>query len=215
MIDDGSTDGTAEVARAHGARVIAHRLDSFVAARTFALSQIETPWTLMIDADERLDPVLRDAILDARGDCDGYEVCRTTFFAGKALRMWRGERLLRLFRTERVRLEAAPAAGGTSALHERWRCEGAVELLRGELIHSSYPTRAAYDEKFERYTSIEAGGVTASRSRLWRELVKAPLRFAWNAIRRGAILDGPAGWYVAWRSAQYRAVVQWKALQSR
>ncbi len=166
----------------------------------------------MIDADEALDPQLRNAILAAPEDFDGYSVSRTTFYCGRPLRMWRGEVLLRLFKTERVRLESAPAAGGEAHLHERWVSGGPTAILHGTLLHYSYPTADAYRAKYEAYTGIEAAGVPPSRGRYVAELLQAPMRFLWYAIVRGAALDGIQGLRVAWSSAFYPAVVQRKAL---
>ena len=64
VLDAGSRDHTVQFARGAGARVVQREWTDFVDARRFALSQVETPWTLMIDADEALDDVLCDAILD-------------------------------------------------------------------------------------------------------------------------------------------------------
>lgn len=213
VIDHESTDGTSSVAQQLGARAIVRKFENFVDARRFALANVATPWTLMIDADEQLDPQLRDAVLNAPETHDAYEMRRTTLFCGKPLRMWRGERVLRFFKTDRVTLEAAPAAGGDALLHERWRTTGSIGVLPGALIHDSYPTREQYDAKFERYTQTEARGLRASRAALLREAFQVPVRFSWTMLRRGALMDGPGGWYVAWKSAQYRMVVQWKALR--
>jgi (heptosyl)LPS beta-1,4-glucosyltransferase len=212
VIDHESTDATAAVARERGAQVIVRSFDGFVNARRFALSQVHTRWTLMIDADEALDVPLRNGILAAPEDFDGYSVSRTTFYCGRPLRMWRGEILLRLFKTERVRLESAPAAGGEAHLHERWVSDGPTAILDGTLLHYSYPTPDVYRVKYETYTDIEAAGISPSRGKYVTELLRAPLRFLWYAIARGAALDGAAGLRVAWSSAFYLAVVQRKAL---
>jgi hypothetical protein len=37
-------------------------------------------------------------------------------------------------------------------------------------------------------------------------------RLGWLLVARGALLDGPRGWYVAYRSAMYPAVAARKAL---
>jgi hypothetical protein len=212
VIDHESVDATASVARERGARVIVRPFDGFVHARRFALTQVHTRWTLMIDADEALDMQLRDAIVSAPEDFDGYSVSRTTFYCGKPLRMWRGEILLRLFKTERVRLESAPAAGGDAHLHERWVSEGPTAILDGTLLHYSYPTAEAYRAKYETYTSVEAAGLSPSRRKYAEEMLRTPLRFLWYAVVRGALLDGMPGLRVAWTSACYLAVVQRKAL---
>jgi hypothetical protein len=213
VLDHESSDETAALTRERGAYVLTRAFDGFVNARRYALSQVRTPWTLMIDADERPDALLRAAILQADGSAEGYTVSRTTYYCGKPLRMWRGERLLRLFRTQSVQLEAAPAAGGDSHLHERWICAGRVEALSGTLEHYSYPDAQSYREKYERYTDIESRGVRAAApAELALQTLLAPLRFV-NLLARGAAFDGPGGWYVAWKSALYPTVVQWKALR--
>jgi glycosyltransferase involved in cell wall biosynthesis len=213
VLDHQSADATAEVARALGALVFERPFYDFVEARRFALAQIHTRWAFMVDADEVLDEALQDAIVHASEDVDGYLVSRTTYFCGRPMRMWTGERLLRLFRADRVVLAAAPAAGGSAQLHERWSCKGPVRALDGVLHHYSYPTRAAYREKFARYTSIEAKGIRGTPLVLLRQLLLVPIRFYRNLLLAGAILDGVDGVTVAWYSAAYPAIVALKALR--
>ena len=185
----------------------------FVDARRFALMQVRTPWTLMLDADEALDDVLREGILAAAATPDGYALRRTTYFCGKPMRIWSGERLLRLFRTDRATLTAQPAAGAAIPLHETWSCPGELAELPGTLLHYSYPDVAAYRSKYERYTGLEAAGLRPSVVRLLLETVKSIPRALWLLFGKGAMLDGPRGWYVAFRSALYPAVAARKALQ--
>ena len=215
VIDHESTDATAGVARNLGATVIVRPFEGFVAARRFALTHVRTPFALMIDADERLDGTLAQAIAELVPQEDAYLVSRTTLYEGKPLRMWRNERIVRLFRPDRVTLSAAPAAGGSAQLHEHWVCEGETPLLPGTLVHDSYPSAASYARKFARYTSMEAAGVAPSAAALCSELLKTPARFVWNAFVRGAVLDGARGLRIAWYSAAYNVVVRWKTLRSR
>ena len=213
VLDAFSSDGTVAYARGAGATVEQRAWNGFVDAREYAISRIETPWLLMLDADEALDDRLRAAVLTAGDDADGYIVRRTTYFRGKPMRMWSGEPVLRVVRTAAARVEARPAAGGDAELHERLACDGRIAELEGTLLHYSYPDARSYREKFDRYTSIEAHGVRPSAGALVVALAVTPLRFASNLLRRGALLDGPRGWYVAWFSALYPVVVQWKALR--
>lgn len=214
VLDDQSADATVRIAQASGARVLTRPLTDFVDARRYALSHVQTPWALMIDADERLGPALRAALLDTPADADGYVLSRTTSYCGKPLRMWSNEPLLRLFRTDRAHVEAAPAAGGGAQLHERWVCEGRVRTLPGTLEHESYPDAASFREKYARYTAIEAQGVTPSIGAAIAQSLLVPVRFVNLLVRRGAMLDGPRGWTVAWYSALYPAVVRWKSIVS-
>jgi glycosyltransferase involved in cell wall biosynthesis len=215
VVDARSCDRTAEFARSYGATVVVRSWLGFVEARQFALSQVQTPWALALDADEALDDRLRDAILSAADDCEGYTVARDTYFCGRALRMWRGERLLRLFNVGRVRLEARPAAGGSAQLHERYVVEGTVRDLPGVLLHFSYDDRASYRTKFDRYTALEAAGTQPSVGAWLLEIPNTLGRLAWMLVAKGALLDGARGIYAAWWSAKYPASVRWKALARR
>jgi glycosyltransferase involved in cell wall biosynthesis len=212
VVDAHSGDATVAFARSAGARVIDRPWTNFVDARSYALAQVTTPWTLMIDADEALDDVLRDAIVAADDAPQGYVVLRTTYFAGKPMRIWSNEPLLRLFRTGSARLDAQPAAGGSAQLHERWSVDGPTAELHGTLLHYSYPDVASYRAKYRRYTDTEAAGMRASAVRAVVESMLVLPRFARLALLKGALLDGPRGLYIAWCSATYPATVAWKAL---
>jgi len=214
VLDARSTDHTVDYARSAGATVIRRDWTDFVDARRYALAQVKTPWVFFLDADEALDDILCDAIVSAPEGADGYMLRRTTYFGGKPMRMWSDEPLLRLVRVAKARVEAYPAAGGEAPLHERIVCDGTVGKLNGTLLHYSYPDSASYRAKFARYTSIEASGMRASVPGALSASLLAPLRFAVNLFRRRAIFDGPRGWYIAWYSALYPAVVRWKALSA-
>ena len=217
VIDAESSDGTVALARQRGAQIVVRPWGGFVAARRDALARVRTPWTFMLDADEALDAALVAALraLRQRATVDGYAVARRTYFCGRAIRggAWGGERPLRLFRTQRARLVAHPAAGGSADLHEAWHVPGAVERLGGTLEHYSYPTLAAYDAKFARYTALEASGVRASAVAVAFAAALAFARAPWLFIVRGGWRDGWRGAYIAAASAWYPVAVRWKALR--
>ncbi len=212
VLDACSDDHTVQFARAAGATVVQREWTDFVEARRFALAQVETPWTLMLDADEALDDVLRDAIVAAFPERDGYRMKRTTYFCGKPMRIWRDEPLLRLFRTDRVTLSAHPAAAGFAPVHEAWSSGGELGDLAGTLLHYSYPDVATYRQKYDLYTELEAQNIRGAAGASLLACAAAVPRLTWLLLARGALLDGPRGWYVAYRSALYPAVAAWKAL---
>jgi hypothetical protein len=204
------------VARAHGAQVETRRWGGFVDARRYALERVDTRWTLMLDADELLDARAREALASARDDVAGYTLRRVTTLCGNAIRTagWSNEMLLRLFRTDRARVEPNSVGGGAD-LHERWVVDGPVGVLPGTIVHASYPTLASYRAKFVRYTSIEAIALAPSRLALARELLAFAPRVLWSIARYGGWRDGWRGMFVAWESARYRVVVRLKALRKR
>jgi glycosyltransferase involved in cell wall biosynthesis len=216
VLDAESTDDTVAIARAHGAEVEVRPWRGFIDARRFALARVRTPYAFMLDADELLSDGLRDALDRDLAAFDGYRVRRVTMLAGRAVRAagWSAERLVRCFRVDRVRL-MGNSVGGAADLHERWIVDGTVGDLPGMIVHDSYPSVASYDEKFGRYTAIEAAAIGPSPLALTTALVQFPLRLLWLWLRYGGWRDGWRGAFVAWHSARYPLAVQWRALRAR
>src|SRR3982751_4699516 len=67
VVDSGSTDRTVAIARAAGAVVVEHAFEHYGAQRNWAIDHlpITSPWTLHVDADERITPELRASITAA------------------------------------------------------------------------------------------------------------------------------------------------------
>jgi glycosyltransferase involved in cell wall biosynthesis len=62
IVDSGSTDRTAEIARSFGARVIEREWPGFATQKNFAIEQCSGTWVLSLDADEELTPDLQQEI---------------------------------------------------------------------------------------------------------------------------------------------------------
>lgn len=211
VVDSYSTDRTLEIARDAGAHIVTRDWRGFIDARLFALSMVDTEWTLMLDADEEIGPELRQAIVNADGKADAYRFSRTTFFAHRPMRIWRDERIVRLFRTAKASLRSR-ARNEKAQVHEVWSVAGTVEDLDGVLLHHSYPTIASYREKFDGYTALEARGIRASVLQVRLARLGQFARFLFLLFGRGSIADGWRGVYVAWWSAAYPVEVLKKAL---
>ena len=80
VVDTGSTDRTAEIARSFGARVFDFAwVDDFAAARNAALSHATGDYAFWLDADDRLEPPQRDrlqAIFDGLDSTEAAYVVR-------------------------------------------------------------------------------------------------------------------------------------------
>jgi len=133
VVDTGSTDGTTDIARRHGARVFHHEwTDDFAAARNHAIAQANGDWLLYIDADERARPCDRDALHAdlAAPDLLGATVAfrpRTGFTAYPELRLIR--------RDPRIRFHGA--------MHETFWPD--IERLRREGAGTTGASRLALD----------------------------------------------------------------------
>ena len=64
VIDDYSTDDTAEIAMSMGAKVVQHSMDGdWSQQRRYAVATATSEWILFLDADERISTELRQEIL--------------------------------------------------------------------------------------------------------------------------------------------------------
>ena len=153
VVDSGSTDGTQELARAKGARVIHNDWPGYGQQKRFAEGQCRHRWLLNIDADERLTPALAEEVRGLDLAADGYEVLiRDRFF-------FEDEPRAGAYAYDPVRLydrEAGSYADET--VHDRVTMkEGArIERLAGEIWHDSIPTLRFAIEKMNRYTDLQA-----------------------------------------------------------
>ncbi len=163
----------------------------FVDARRFALSQVETPWTLMIDADEALDDVLCEAILHAPDGTDAYRIRRTTYFCGKPMRMWRNEPLVRLFRTDRASLVPHPAAAKAAPLHEAWSCDGRRRRPSGHVVALFLSRRRVVPSKVRPLYGGRGGKHEGLPVRLVRSIGRERCAVGVAALRAGRIVGRP------------------------
>ena len=113
VLDTGSTDGTQDLARAAGATVLsAPWTGDFAAARNLVGEAVQTPWTLVLDADETLiqadGPLLREQI--AHPTADAYNL-RIISLADQAEHLSEAY-VTRLFRTD-------PRIRWTGRVHEQ------------------------------------------------------------------------------------------------
>jgi len=90
LIDSGSADATAEIARAAGARVFVRPFDNFANQRNFAQTEVafRHPWVFHLDADETFTPELMAACAAAASapeaaQLDGCYVAPRMIFQGR------------------------------------------------------------------------------------------------------------------------------------
>jgi glycosyltransferase involved in cell wall biosynthesis len=223
VVDSGSTDATAGVAAAWGARVVQFAFNgTFPKKKNWALDNLplRNEWALIVDADEVVVPPLAEEISGriGSGEADGYYLNMKYFFLGRRIRhcgyaeAWN----LRLFKHRLGRYErmpVAPGAGtGDNEAHEHVELRGRALRLVHELDHHAYPTIAVWVEKHNRYARWEAamherflhGPIPRSigvgkrfKRRLKKVYLRLPLRFVFRFVYayvlRLGFLDGMPG----------------------
>jgi tetratricopeptide (TPR) repeat protein len=91
VADTGSSDGSIEIARAAGAKIISIPWENdFAKARNLSLAQVTADWVLMLDADERLDPQVSSLLppLLANRSLAGYQVIIRNYVNSLDTKIW-------------------------------------------------------------------------------------------------------------------------------
>src|SRR5580658_7346129 len=93
VVDSGSTDKTRELALSYGASFVSKAWQGYARQKNWALDNLpfESPWILILDADERVSPNLKEEILQIvtrpiqNVPCTGYFINRVTIFMGREI----------------------------------------------------------------------------------------------------------------------------------
>jgi len=194
VVDSGSVDGTADLARAKGARVVTRDWPGYVDQKNYAAGLASHDWIFSLDADERIPPALAGEIrqlLSTEPPIRAYRVPRVTFHLGRWVRT---TDFYPDFQTRLYDRRAARWRG--KYVHESVALDGGrAGQLRHELEHYSYRDLTDHLDRINHYTTLAArqmheGGRRASALDL---LVHPPAAFLRNYVLRRGFLDGGAG----------------------
>lgn len=170
VVDSFSTDRTCEIAQAHGAIVLQNKYVNQAQQFQWALDniQIDTEWTMRMDADEYLTEELIEELgekLPSLSDTtSGCRFPRAVVFLGRKLRYGKIHKILilRLWRTGKVKME------------QRWmdeRCyvtEGNIVDFKSEFIDENLNGLTEWTQKHNHYSNRE---IVAAYEGYWNEVV--------------------------------------------
>jgi len=240
VVDSGSTDRTADVARGGGATVVPHAWEGYAKQKNWALDNLpwESPWILILDADEAITPELREEIgrIVARPPGQVPEVAfylnRLLIFMGRPIRhcgyfpSWN----CRLVRRGHARYE-------DRLVHEHMVVDGPSGYLKHLMLHEDRRGLEHFFAKHNRYSSLEAReiyeapepwpgvrGFLTDRVRRRRYgksriLPYLPVpwlwRFLYMYVLRLGFLDGRPGWHLCNFIASYELSIHLKVRELR
>ena len=191
VVDSCSPDGTADVARDAGCRVIERPFDDYASQRNCALAAARCEWVLSIDADERPVPRFAEAARRAMAS-ERFAAMRVPIHSrifGRRFRFsgTQHDRPVRLFRRD--------AAVWTEAVHERLRVRGRVGTLDCGFAHETIRDLSEFLVKMRRYTLLEAEArVRRGQRPRWHDCCTAPMVEVFRRlIFQLGLLDGPEG----------------------
>jgi glycosyltransferase involved in cell wall biosynthesis len=227
IFDSCSTDQTVAVAHGMGAYVHQRPFDTYAAQRNAALDTIpfKYPWVYILDADERLNPVLWaeavKATTAAPEEVHAYRIRRDDHFLGHQLRH---AQMMALY----TRLVRVGFVRYTRDINEFLEVQGETRDLRTRFDHYSFSKGLdRWFEKHNLYSSMEAQIVAArsftgdaslktalfhrdfhTRRRAQKALFylmpgRPVLRWLYLMFVRGGVLDGKAGMIYSTLQAVY------------
>lgn len=192
IVDSGSTDKTITLAEANGARVIYRAWDNdFATQRNFALQHVKTEWVLYLDADERLNNKLVEAIKKAitAGEQKQYSIKRKSVAFGQEFNygVLKPDFVPRLFKTKNVHW--------VNKVHEKPVCKDKLEVLDGYIEHYTYTSWKQYFNKFNQYTTIWAENAYENDKTVsfFTAYAHATFAFIQMLILKKGLLDGRLG----------------------
>ncbi len=168
VADSHSKDRTCEIAEQGGANVVQFDFQpGGPRKKNWALENLpfRNEWILLLDADERITPELREEIKQEfeRGPrYDGYYLNRKLIFLGRWLKhggnypSW-NVRLFkhRLGRYERLDTEELASAGDVE-VHEHVVLQGRAGFLRSPMLHLDFKDLSAWIDRHNRYSTWDA-----------------------------------------------------------
>lgn len=153
VVDAFSGDNTAEICRKYTDRVYGHEWQGFAAQKQAAIDHAKHDWVLILDADERVTPELKQEITEkiTEKSLSGFYIPRKNFFLGKWIRHsgWWPDNTLRLFRKDVSKMEPR-------AVHEKVNVKGPVGHIIAPFEHYTYRTLSDYIGKMDNYASLSA-----------------------------------------------------------
>ena len=199
VVDSFSTDKTVEIVQKNPQIKFFQRLYFGPAAqKNWAIPMASNEWVLLMDADERVTPSLRDEIakkLNAKTDFDAFWIGFTHYFMEKKVRYsgWQNDKTVRLIRRDKCRYNA-------NRVHEEIITEG-VKLgeLKNKFEHFTFRNFDHFVAKQQRYATWSAEDYADKTGPVtyFHLFLKPVFRFFKHFILKKGFLDGKVGFVIS------------------
>ena len=198
VIDSGSTDATAEIAVALGARVVQVPFQGFGHLRNRAIEECRHEWIFSLDSDERCTAEARDEILSVVSNApphDVYLVPRRNYMMGRWIKgsgWYPNFRQPQLFRKGAMRYDDQPVHEGYVLLSER-----GIGQLKNPIWQIPFRNLEEIIRKMNRYSSLGAKKLIDKRVSMGSALAHAIWSFLKHFLVKRGYKDGWAGFVIA------------------
>ena len=199
VVDSNSTDETAALAAAMGARVVQVPFTGFGELRNRAIEACRHDWVFSLDSDERCTAAVRDEILQLLADGDpaheAYLVPRRSFMMGRWIAgsgWYPNFRQPQLFRKTAMRYRSDPVHEGYELLTDK-----PLGRLRNAIEQFPFRNLDEIIRKMDRYSSLGAQKLKGRQVSMWSALGHGSWEFLKHFIVKRGFKDGWAGFVIA------------------
>lgn len=198
VVDSYSTDDTVAIAKEQGAIVFERKYKGPADQKNWAIQQATNDWILLLDADERVTPQLKNEVQQLlqkpREGVDAYWIPRQNYFLGKKIKYsgWQGDKVIRFFKSS--------CRYDDKQVHEEIQTHGIrVEKLAGKLDHYTYQSMDHFLDKMRRYAKWSAQDYAHKTPRvtLFHLWIKPGFRFIKHYLLKSGFRDGQAGFIIS------------------
>lgn len=199
VLDSQSSDATAALAQAGGARLFSQAFKGYALQKADAVALAAHDWVLLLDSDEHLTAHSEASIRRAieSGSAQGYTLPRIErIFWRYQHPLTRANRFLRLFNRKYFLMSQ-------HCVHESPIITGRVEKLEVPIIHEGDHDIAGKVDKLNRYSTLQLGDFKRARSLALRMTVYPVWYFLRSYLVRRQFMGGWAGFINSVELAHY------------
>ena len=216
VIDSFSTDDTEKICNKFpGVRFLKNKFEGHIEQKNWALTQVEFPYVLSLDADEQLDDKLIEEIksIKQNWEFDGYYMNRLTNYCGTWIHHcgWYPDKKLRIWDTRKGQW------GGVNPhdKFEMYNGDKVTSHIKGDILHYSYYTREQHYKQVYYFTDILSRSQfkAGKKSSIINLILSPTVKFIRDYIIKMGFLDGYAGFTIS-RISAYATYLKYKKLRN-
>ena len=198
VVDSHSTDRTAELAQALGARIVQVSFSGFGELRNRAIAACRYEWIFSLDSDERCTAKARDeilALIAAAPAHDAYLVPRRSYMMGRWITgsgWYPNYRQPQLFRKGAMRYRPDPVHEGYELLTDK-----PLGKLSSAIQQFPFRNLDEIIRKMNRYSTLGASKLVRKRVSMWSALGHGIWAFVKHYFVKRGFKDGWAGFVIA------------------
>jgi glycosyltransferase involved in cell wall biosynthesis len=217
VVDDMSVDGTADVAKRYGAKILSHPFKDFSSQFNLGLGLATSDWILSLDADEEIPSEsavsFMNVIQNAGADIGGFRILRKHIVLGKWLRhAQQYGKKVGFFDISKRRKGFKPGEymGGAvklfrktgsvfqNTVHQEIAVPGNIVQLQADVNHYTAETVRMLFDKLNFSTTLFAQEIYSQNpippKNYWKLVLFHPIEnFFYSYIRKKGFLDGIPG----------------------